>query len=232
MNLRLSIGGTVGICSALLGLLPLAACSGREIPLGTGVQSSGDSVPVQGVGGCSPAQCANMAAGCVPGRPANVQCAPDPLRGQGSVAADACTLTFSCIDGSIEGKGGCSPEQCSQEAIQCASGVASNVQCVPDPNRGLGSVAADACTLTADCADPVACDPVLCTGQQIPCDGGKAQCVETPIVSVGNMAGGGCQLVCVYGDGNDGGPQRAGASVDAAIGPVGDAGSPAPSCDP
>jgi hypothetical protein len=157
---------TRSMCAIVLGSLAISACSGREVPMGTGISQSAYSGPIVSADGCSPDQCAQrmtpsgvvpVAYACALGQTNNLRCEPDPAAGTGSTPVGACSYAFDCVDNDGGAANAtCSPDRCANQAIACvqSSGqpaVATNVRCVPDPAAGQGTVPVGACTLTADC---------------------------------------------------------------------------------
>jgi hypothetical protein len=78
----------------------VAACVGREIPIGTGTAVN----PADGGADalCDPDQCANQAIGCVfadagTGTPTDVGCVPDSTAGQGAAPTDASALSADAV---------------------------------------------------------------------------------------------------------------------------------------
>ena len=65
---------------------------------------------------------------------------------------------------SMKMEGDCTAAKCANAQGACASGQqgmleVTNLRCVPDPYRGVGSVPADACTVAFDCRAPAGTAP-------------------------------------------------------------------------
>jgi hypothetical protein len=107
--------------------------------------------------------------------------------------------------------GGCTPDNCANEAAANADCPASaTLQCVPDPAAGQGSDPAGHCNLEAVCASPDAgstpitywggCTPDSCANQEAACAGGvllSTQCVPDPAAGQGSDPAGHCSLEAV-----------------------------------
>jgi hypothetical protein len=111
-------------------------------------------------GDCNPSKCDNMQGACAYGTPTNLRCVPSPFAGQGSAPPDMCEIKFDCQGTQLDASPNvgptndasvCSMDKCQNQGFGCATGPATNLRCVPDPNAGVGSDPIGHCILEGDC---------------------------------------------------------------------------------